>query len=123
VEDEAAAEPEWEVPPGAPIRMYEWLVPPLVLIGLAVIEIFAPTSVGSRSLPGFSIVAASLLIIAAASLWIFGYCAYRDLTVQTVERYVVAGVIALFVTGALLSLVTLGPGWACLYTHLRAHET
>jgi hypothetical protein len=116
VEDDAAARLEWAVPTGAPIQVYEWLVPPMVLVGLAVIEIYAPTIAGRRATPtpAFSILAASVLIVAAAELWTFGYRAYRDLTAQAVERYVVTGVSSLFVTGVLLSFGTFGLGWVVL---------
>jgi hypothetical protein len=65
------------VPTAVPIRIYEWLVAPLALIGLAVIEIVAATSAGWRGEPAFSIIAVSLLVAAALALWIFGYRAYR----------------------------------------------
>jgi hypothetical protein len=110
-DDDAAAKPEWAVAAGAPIRVYEWLVPPLVLVGLAVIEIYAETSAGSRGEPVFSSIAVSLLVVAAMALWIFGYWAYRDLTPQAVERYAVTGVVSLLVAGALLSFGTVGVGW------------
>lgn len=110
-DEEAAVKPGWATPAGAPIRIYEWLVPPLVPIGLAVIEIFAATSARSHGEPAFSIVAVPLLVAAALALWTFGYWAYRDLTSRAVERYAAMGVVSLFVTGALLSFGTLGIGW------------
>jgi hypothetical protein len=111
VEDEAAAKPEFVVPAGTPVRVSEWLVPPMILVGLAVIEIFAVTNAGSRGVSAFSIVVLSLLFVVAAALWIFGYRAYRDLTEEAVDRYVLAGVGSLFVTGILLSFGTIAFGW------------
>ncbi|MFF1572604.1 hypothetical protein ACFVWR_07650 [Leifsonia sp. NPDC058292] len=115
MEDEGdAAEPELAVPAGAPIRVSEWLTPPLNLVGLAAIQVYAVTSAGSRGISALSIAEASLLSLTAIALWIFGYRAYRDLTAQAVERYVLTWVVSLFVVGALLSFATSGFGWVAL---------
>ena len=75
----------------------------MVLVGLAVIEFYAAKSAGSRGAPTFSIIAICLLVVAAVALWILGNRAYRDPTARTVERYVLTGVVSLFMTGVFLS--------------------
>ena len=87
----------------------------MFLVGLAAIEIFAVTHVGSRRLSVLSIAAVSLLLLAAGALWFFGYRAYRDLTPIAVDRYAFTGIVSLFVIGALLSYGTVvGTGWLLL---------
>ena len=114
MEDEAAAKPELTVPAGAPIRVTTWFVPPMVLVGLAVVEIFAVTNGRSHGVSAFSVVGVCLLFVAAVALWIFGYRAYRDLTAEAVDRYLLAGVVSLFVTGTLFSFGTIAIGWILL---------
>ena len=111
--DGPTAENEWVVPASAPIRMYEWLTPPLFLIGLAAIEIFAALNAGPSGAPVFSVVTVSALVTAAVAVWIFGYRAYRDLTARAVQSYFVVATASLFTAGVLLSLGTIG--WILLF--------
>jgi hypothetical protein len=105
VDDKAPAKPELVVPAGAPLRAFDWLFPPVVLVGLAVIEFYAAMNTGSRGAPVFSIVAISLLVIAAVALWILGYRAYQEPTARTVEQYVLTAVVSLVMTGVFLSAI------------------
>jgi hypothetical protein len=112
VEDEAVAKPAWDVPAGAPYRVRDWLFPPLILVAFAAIEVFAATSIRSRAEPALSIVAVSLLVVAAVALWISGYLAYRDLTPQAVERYFVTGIGSLIIAGLFLAIGWILLAWA-----------
>ncbi|WP_426515780.1 hypothetical protein ACPPVQ_14390 [Diaminobutyricibacter sp. McL0618] len=109
MEDDAAANPALDVPAGVPYRVRDWLFPPLILVAFAAIEAFGAINIGSRAEPASSVVAVSLLILAAVGLWIFGYLAYRDLTPQAVERYFVTGIVSLIIAGLLLAI-----GWLLL---------
>ena len=108
--DGPTAENDWVVPLSAPIRMYEWLTPPLFLVGLAAIELFAALGARSSGAPVFSVAAVSVSIIAAVALWIFGYRAYRDLTARAVQSYFVVAIASLFTAGVLLNI-----GWILLF--------
>lgn len=115
-----AAEPEWVVPAGAPIRMYEWLTPPLLALGLGLFLAFIPITRSRDVPPPFSIVAVAVLSAAALALWIFGYLAYRDLTEHAVDHYFMAIAISVFAAGVLLSFGN--TGWLLLVAagHLAA---
>lgn len=103
------------MPPGAPVRVYEWLVPPAALIVLAALEWFAPRRPSSHAAPVFSFLAVTLLVAAGITLWIAGYRAYRDLTARAVERYRLTGAISLGVLGVLLSVGTAAVGLLPLF--------
>ena len=92
------------MPAGTPIRAYEWIAPPLLLIAYAVIQAIVAMKATSVQAAAFSAFAASLAVAAAVALWISGYLAYRDLELRSTERYLMTGAIALLVMGALLSV-------------------
>jgi hypothetical protein len=124
VEDEAAPKPEWApLPAGTPIRVREWVIPPLFLLGLAAIETWAALSAGSRGLPLFSAFAVSICIVAAGVLTIFGYHAYRDLTARAAEQYLRVGMASLFLAGALMSLGYVGWILLALVGRMAADRT
>lgn len=105
MEDDAAANSVLAaLPAGTPTRVYEWVLPPLLLVGLAALEVWAALSAGSHGAPLFSALAVSVCIVAAGTLSVFGYRAYRALTAETAEQYLIVGTAALLVSGALLSL-------------------
>jgi hypothetical protein len=104
VEDDTANEVKWSVPAGTPIRAYEWIAPPFVLIAYAVIETIVAMNATSTQATAFATFAASLAVAAAVTLWISGYIAYRDLDLRSTERYLTIVATALLVTGALLSV-------------------
>jgi hypothetical protein len=94
---ESASGAEWSVPAGAPIKVYQWLLPPIILVALAVIETYVASTEEPRRVAMFHVVAAVLLFASAIALWILGYRAYRDLTQTAVNRYRAIGVISLLV--------------------------
>ncbi|MGO4534403.1 hypothetical protein [Leifsonia sp. 2MCAF36] len=103
MEEEATAEPEWVIPAGAPIRISDWLAPPVAVLLGVVLEVFIAVNAWSRGTPVFAMIGAGLLAVAAVVLGIFGYRAYRDLTPRAVEQYSTVIVIGLLVVGAVLS--------------------
>lgn len=97
------AHDELRVPAGAPIRVYEWLTPPLLLVGLAAVEVFESPRNGPHAVTPFGVTAAILLVVSALALWTYGYRAFRDLTPRSVERYASVWTLCLFVAGVLMS--------------------
>lgn len=98
VEDDAAPDPRWvALPAGAPVRVHEWLIPPLLLLALAALETFDALNAGSIGASIFSMIAAGVSLLAAAAISTFGYFAYRDLTARATEKYLTVGMTALFV--------------------------
>lgn len=97
---------------GAPVRIRQWLVPPVAVLGLAAIEFSTGTIAQAWGLSALSIAVVAILALAAAACVIFGYLAYRDLSPHAVHRYAMTSVLSLFAIGVLLSAGVLG--WVVL---------
>ena len=75
------------LPAGAPIRVTQWLMAPVVLLVLGAIETYLSVTDASGSSRVFSIVAATIFFAAAVALSVYGYLAYRELTPAAVARH------------------------------------
>lgn len=97
---------QWRVPPGAPIRLADWVALPIVYLGIGGIDFAvywgrvttAPTWWGAASLTD-----ATLVLVSSIALAVCGYWAYRDLTERTVTRFRIAAVFPAVLVGVLLS--------------------
>lgn len=104
------AEPELVAPAGAPIRVREWVLPPFILVALAVVEAVYAARPGLHSVPALAFGAVALPAATAVALWVFGYLAYRDITPRSVMRLQMMTVVALIVLGTMLAFGTLAIG-------------
>lgn len=93
---------------GGPVYLRDVLARPMVLLGLAAAEIYAGMDQWILGSVPSSVVAASILVVAAVALLIVGYLAYRDSSPRAVDRYVVTSAISLFACGAVLSFGVVG---------------
>ena len=109
-------------PAGAPIRISQWLIPPLALLVLAAAEIVLTATGAGGASRVLSTVAATMFSGCAVILGALGYRAYRDLTPAAVARYRQSMTVSLGVVGILRSfglssvgfvpLVWAGARWA-----------
>lgn len=93
---------------GGPIYIREVLGRPLTVLVVAAVEFFTGVTPGVVGPIRISVIAGSILIVAAGALLIAGYAAYRDLSSHAVDRYVMMSVISLFVCGVVLSSSIVG---------------
>ncbi|MEN2741601.1 hypothetical protein ABCS02_27775 [Microbacterium sp. X-17] len=83
------------VPPGVPLRVWDWLLPPLFFAILVVVLAWFPPV---PSLKPYLITTASILIAVVFAQWVFGFRAYtrwEDVDVRWLRRSQSAGIAAL----------------------------
>jgi FlaA1/EpsC-like NDP-sugar epimerase len=108
MDDQEPVEPQWPVPRGAPIKVFEWLAPPiayLILVGLHFAVQWRQTTTNPT---WWSWVLASLVLASCVALAVCGYRAYRDLTERSVIHLRMAAAFAALLVGLVLSFGT-GP--------------
>ncbi|MFE4950116.1 hypothetical protein ACFQ9V_08395 [Leifsonia sp. NPDC056665] len=100
------------VPPGVPLRVWDWLLPPLLVAILVVILAWFPPV---PLLKPYLITTASILVTVLFAQWVFGFRAYtrwEDVDVRWLRRSQSAGIAAL---GLFLLPYFFGMMSACLF--------
>jgi hypothetical protein len=103
VDESAADEVARPLPVGTPIRASEWIAPPFLLIGYAVVVAVLAADPDAQVSQAYALAAVPLMVASAVALWASGFLAYRNVDVRSAERYLTVAAGALFVTGALLA--------------------
>ncbi|MFE4468131.1 hypothetical protein ACFRFH_04865 [Leifsonia sp. NPDC056824] len=83
------------VPPGVPLRVWDWLLPPLLVAVPAVVLAWV---LPAQSLKPYAITTASIVVAVALAQWVFGFRAYTrwdDVDVRWLRRSEAAGTAAL----------------------------